>query len=288
MSQERKRAAVAAALADIEPSSSPIRQVPADPHSQAAFFDIDETLVRGASFYQVVRELYRHGFFGISDMFFAARKAAFYMVAGERPEHINQIVERALSRLEGHSLAEMLTIGRDVSNMLVDHRIFPGTKQILDRHLEYGHQVWLVSATPIQIAQVLAERLGATGAIATRVALVDGRFEPRLVGGIVHGQGKADAVRELAEREGIDLAESWAYSDSISDQPLLEMVGNPHVINPDVRLRLLSISKGWPVHDFRRLRRRSLRQNAHLSAEIAGYVWVVTRMLRYLRRRLWR
>jgi phosphoserine phosphatase len=118
-------------------------------------------------------------------------------------------------------------------------------------HESAGQRVWLVTATPVEVADVIAHRLGLTGALGTVAEHVDGIYTGRLVGAPMHGPEKAAAVAALAEREGLDLARCSAYSDSANDIPLLSLVGHPVAVNPDQRLRAHARANGWPVHDYR-------------------------------------
>ena len=111
-----------------------------------------------------------------------------------------------------------------------------------------------MTATPVELARVVAARLGLTGALGTRAEIRDGAYTGRLVDDILHGQAKADAVRALAEHEGLDLARCSAYSDSVNDLPLFELVGRPVAVNPDARLSAEADRRGWEVYDFRRHR----------------------------------
>ncbi|MFI5426785.1 HAD-IB family hydrolase [Aeromicrobium sp. UC242_57] len=107
------------------------------------------------------------------------------------------------------------------------HKIWPGTRAIAQWHLDRGQQVWLVTAAPIEIASVIARRLGLTGALGTVAEHVDGVYTGELVGEMLHGEGKAVAIREIADREGLDLDACYAYSDSSNDLPMLSLVGHP-------------------------------------------------------------
>jgi phosphoserine phosphatase len=122
-------------------------------------------------------------------------------------------------------------------------------------HLDAGQQVWLVTATPYELAEIIAKRLGLTGALGTVAESVDGVFTGRLVGDILHGLGKAHAVRALAAREGLNLKRCTAYSDSFNDVPMLSLVGTAVAINPDGDLRELAREKGWEIKDFRTARK---------------------------------
>src|SRR5262249_60433290 len=118
--------------------------------------------------------------------------------------------------------------------------------------------VWWVTATPVELASIIARRLGFTGALGTVAESVHGEYTGRLVGGLLHGPAKAAAIRALAVREGLDLSRCSAYSDSSNDMPMLELVGHPAAVNPDSRLRAQARAHGWPVHDFRSGRKATL------------------------------
>ena len=137
-------------------------------------------------------------------------------------------------------------------------RIWEGARELTRQHLQAGQRVWLVTATPVELANILARRLGLTGALGTVAETSDGVYTGRLVGGLLHGQAKAAAIRALAEREGLDLARSSAYSDSSNDLPMLELVGHPSVVNPDGDLLREARSRDWPVHEFRSARRATM------------------------------
>ena len=117
------------------------------------------------------------------------------------------------------------------------HRIWPGTRALAQLHLDQGQRVWLVTAAPIEIAAIIARRLGLTGALGTVAEHVDGVYTGELVGDMLHGPAKAEAIKALAEREGLDLSRCSAYSDSYNDLPMLSLVGDPCAINPDAKLR---------------------------------------------------
>ena len=131
--------------------------------------------------------------------------------------------------------------------------------------------MWLVTATPVEIGSLIARRLGVTGSLGTIAEHEDGFYTGRLVGDMLHGQAKADAVRAIAEREGIDLSTSYAYGDSTNDVAILSEVGFPCAINPDRRLRRYAATVGWPVREFRN-RRRNARRGTTV-ASLAGLAW---------------
>ncbi len=129
--------------------------------------------------------------------------------------------------------------------------MWPGTRALAQIHLDAGQRVWLVTATPVEVANIIAKRLGLTGALGTVAQSVDGVYTGKLVGEILHGQAKAEAVKALAEMEALDLSRCAAYSDSSNDIPLLSLVGHPCAVNPDARLRRHARAQGWRIRDYR-------------------------------------
>jgi phosphoserine phosphatase len=132
--------------------------------------------------------------------------------------------------------------------------MWPGTLGLAQAHLERGQQVWLVTAAPVELAQIMAQRLGLTGALGTVSEIRDGRYTGKLVGAPLHGPAKAEAVKALAARRGLDLGRCAAYSDSYNDLPMLTVVGHPNAVNPDHALRVHAREMGWNIYDYRRRR----------------------------------
>jgi HAD superfamily hydrolase (TIGR01490 family) len=153
----------------------------------------------------------------------------------------------------------------EIFDEVIADRIWPGTKALAQLHLDAGERVWLVTAAPVEVARLLARRLGLTGALGTVAEQVDGVYTGGLVGDILHGPAKAEAVRTLAAHEGLDLARCAAYSDSVNDLPMLELVGRPCAINPDRKLRRHAAVAGWRVYDY-----RTGRKAARLGLVTAG------------------
>src|SRR5690625_1658717 len=252
------------------------------PQQAAAFFDVYNTIIRGASAFWLAQTMYARGFFTISDIIRFGWHQVAYMVFGENKRRIAAVRRRALAIVAGRSVAELTALGEEVYDEVLAHRIFPGTKALLDAHLAAGHQVWLITATPSEVGEFIARRLGATGALATVAETKFGFYTGHLKGEMMHGGVKAQSVEALAQRENLDLSQSYAYGDSINDLDLLETVGHPSAINPDPRLRLQAMNLGWPVRDFRKRRpaaRRSLQ-----AAYGAGALWAAVVAQRAVRR----
>ena len=237
----------AAAAAEVETALD----TPADP-TAAAFFDVDNTVMQGASIFHLARGLHRRKFFTTRDILGAVWMQAYFRVVGvEDPAHIAETRNSALSFIAGHTVTELQELGEEIFDEAMAHRIWPGTRALAQMHLDQGQRVWLVTAAPIEIAQIIARRLGLTGAMGTVSEHIDGVYTGKLVGDMLHGPAKAEAVKALAAREGLDLSACSAYSDSANDLPMLMLVGDPCAINPDARLRAHARAEGWRIRDYR-------------------------------------
>ncbi|MBB4938947.1 HAD superfamily hydrolase (TIGR01490 family) [Streptosporangium album] len=243
---------VAAAAAVAMPMADP------DP-AAAAFFDVDNTMMRGASIYHFARGLASRGLFTTKDLVrFALGQAVFRVRGDENPEHIAQARETALAFVAGSRVEDIVRLGEEIFDEAMADRIWPGTRALAQSHLDAGQRVWLVTATPVELARVIAQRLGLTGALGTVSETVDGVYTGRLVGDLLHGPAKAEAVRALARREGLDLSRCAAYSDSANDLPLLSLVGHAVAINPDAELRDHARESKWDIKDFRTGRKATM------------------------------
>jgi HAD superfamily hydrolase (TIGR01490 family) len=257
----------AAAVREVESSL----ETPPDP-AAAAFFDVDNTIIQGASIFHLARGLHRREFFTTREILGAAWKQAYFRVIGiEDPEHVAEARSSALAFIEGHTVEELEAIGEEIFDETMAERIWPGTRALAQMHLDQGQRVWLVTAAPVEIARTIARRLGLTGALGTVAEHVDGVYTGRLVGEMLHGPAKAVAVRELAVLEGLDLSRCSAYSDSHNDLPMLSLVGDPCVINPDSRLREHAREQGWRIRDY-----RTGRKAAKIGLFTAGVAGAVT------------
>jgi HAD superfamily hydrolase (TIGR01490 family) len=227
--------------------------------SAGAFFDVDNTLMRGASIYYFARGLAARKMFGPTDLARMAWGQACYRMRGaENADHIDAARQAALAFVAGHRVSDIVSLCEEIYDDTMADRIWEGTRELAQRHLEAGQRVWLVTASPVELAAIIARRLGFTGALGTVAESVDGLYTGRLVGGLLHGEAKAEAVRALAAREGLDLARCSAYSDSANDLPMLRLVGHPAAVNPDAELRAEARASHWPVHDFRSGRKATM------------------------------
>lgn len=224
--------------------------------SAAAFFDVDNTMMRGASIYWFARGLAARNYFTTTDLArFAWQQLRFRLLATEHAGDMSQAKEAALAFVEGWRVDDVERLAEEIFDELMAPRIWAGTRQLAQRHLDDGERVWLVSAAPVEIGRVIAARLGLTGAVGTVAEIVDGAYTGRLVGDLMHGPAKAEAVSQLAAVEGLDLGRCTAYSDSCNDLPMLSMVGRGVAVNPDAALFREARQRGWDVRDFRTGRR---------------------------------
>ena len=240
--------AASAAAADVAPPPA----VPPDP-TAAAFFDVDNTMMMGASLFWFARGLASRKYFTTRDMAGFVWQQAKFRIAGNEgsADDVHAIRENALAFVAGRSVDEIVQASEEIYDELMADRIWSGTRALAQQHLDAGQRVWLVTATPIELASIIAHRLGLTGALGTVSEIVDGKYTGRLVGEMMHGEAKAEAVLALAEREGLDLARCAAYSDSSNDLPMLTLTGTAVAVNPDTELRAVARARGWQIRDFR-------------------------------------
>jgi len=226
-------------------------------HVAAAFFDVDNTMMRGASAFYFAQGLAARKFFPAGAFATYAWQQLKFRVVGKELslEEIRTNREQALSFVAGRSTAQFVELGEDIYDELMAHRIWSGTLALAQMHLAAGQRVWLVTATPVELATIIARRLGLTGALGTVAEVVEGVYTGRLIGEICHGAAKAQAVRTLAVKEGLDLQRCTAYSDSANDIPMLSLVGTAVAVNPDPDLRETARARGWEIREFRAGRR---------------------------------
>ena len=258
--------AAAAAAAEVEASLS----VPTDP-TGAAFFDVDNTMIRGASIYFFGKGMAGRGLVTTGDLLrFGWQQLRFRIRGKEDLAAVAEAREKALSLVAGKSVADIVAYGEEIYDELMAERIWSGTRALAQAHLDAGQRVWLVTATPVELARIIAHRLGLTGALGTVAEVEAGRYTGRLVGEPLHGPSKAEAVKALAEREGLDLDRCTAYSDSANDIPMLSTVGTAVAINPDTALRATAKERGWEIRDF-----RTGRKAAKVGVPAAGATGLV-------------
>ena len=215
----------------------------------AAFFDLDRTLIRRSSALALAGPFQERGLIGRKQLAKAAAWQVLFAARGAGAETVRKAAEDGLMVLKGLEVEEMRALVGDAMETALKPLVYREPLDLVERHRERGEPVYVVSATLQEIIEPLAEELGFDGALGSLCETVDGRFTGRSLRAC-HGQGKADAVRELAAAADIDLTRSTAYSDSHTDLPFLEAVGRPVAVNPDRELRRIARERGWPILTF--------------------------------------
>lgn len=222
---------------------------------RAAFFDVDNTLIRGSTLYFLGRGMYQRGFFNKADISrFVVANLRFRLKGEENPEEVKRMQLAAVDFIGGHKASDFSLMAQEVYDQYVSPALWQGTIDIAQTHLSNDEEVWLVTAAPEDMANVISQKLGFSGALGSRAEVKDGVYTGRMEGNFLHGKEKAVAIKELALQRGFDLSDCYAYSDSHNDLPLLLAVGHPSAINPDAILRIRALRESWPIHDFRRAR----------------------------------
>lgn len=222
-----------------------------DPAREAAFFDLDNTLLRGSSMYYLARGLITKRILTprqVAEMI--VRQARFIVTGAEGSTDLSMIVNTTNAVIGGRQVAEVVEYGQQVFDQEILTRLWPEALELVDEHLRAGREVWLVTSSGQEVADRMAEHLGMTGAIGTRAEIEDGRYTGRMAGPVMHGKAKAVAITALAAERRLDLDASYAYSDSANDIPMLSLVGHPVAVNPDRTLREWAGARGAGILDF--------------------------------------
>ena len=215
----------------------------------AAFFDLDRTLLRRSSALALAGSFRERGLISRRQLAKAAVWQLLFVARGASHEAVRRVAEDGLLVLRGSTPDELRELVATALEPVLRPLVYQEPLELVEHHRAIGEPVYIVSATLQEIVQHIADDLRFDGAIGSTCEIVDGVYTGRTLRA-AHGAGKADALRALAAAEGLDLAESTAYSDSYSDVPFLEAVGHPIAANPDRKLRRIAAERGWPVVEF--------------------------------------
>jgi HAD superfamily hydrolase (TIGR01490 family) len=218
----------------------------------AAFFDLDKTVIAKSSTLAFTGKLHKAGMLGRRALLRAAIGQAVYVLFGADEDQLQKARDALLTLTKGWGQDEVEQIVTETLDEVVAPLVYAEALFLIDEHLRDGRRVYIVSASPEEVVRPLAHYIGVEDVIATRPKVDEQGHYTGEVDFYAFGPAKADEVRRIAEAEGIDLAASFAYSDSVTDVPLLEAVGQPHAVNPDRELRDIAKERGWPILDFRR------------------------------------
>ena len=215
----------------------------------AAFFDLDRTLIRRSSVLALAGSFRQRGLISRLDLAKSAFWQVLFVLRGASAERVRRASEEGMKILSGFTVEDMQALVGDAMEPVLRPLVYDEPLHLVRRHRAQGERVYIVSATLQEIVQHIADDLGFDGAIGSTCEIADGVYTGRSLRA-AHGEGKAEAIRELAALEGFDLAACTAYSDSHTDVPFLEAVGHPVAANPDRKLRRIARRRGWPVVRF--------------------------------------
>jgi HAD superfamily hydrolase (TIGR01490 family) len=216
----------------------------------AAFFDLDKTVIAKSSALAFGRPFYRDGLITRRDVVKAAYAQLMFRLGGADEQQMARIRDHLAQLCRGWRVEQVSQIVRETLNELINPYVYAEAAALIEEHRSAGRDVVVVSTSGEEMVRPIAEQLGITDIIATRMVVLDGRYTGE-VAYYAAGPTKAEAARDLAKERDYDLASSYAYSDSISDVPLLEAVGRPTAVNPDRGLRRIALERGWQVLEFR-------------------------------------
>jgi HAD superfamily hydrolase (TIGR01490 family) len=250
----------------------------------AAFFDLDRTLMAGSSAFQFGRAAYRSGLISRQRLAADALENLRFRLRGSTDEWADAMRVRIAALLEGVRVRDLQRLAPAVLAGVLP-RLYPRMLEIAYEHQDAGRPIFICTAASQEMAELMAVVLTFDGAIGTASEIRDGHYTGREAGPFTYREGKAQAMRELAAREGIDLSASWAYTDSESDLPMLRLVGHPVAVNPDAELARIAAEQEWEILRFDRLRRRLKLAGGAVAATTAALGGAATwRLARPVRR----
>jgi HAD superfamily hydrolase (TIGR01490 family) len=254
---------------------------------EAAFFDLDKTVISKSSSLALSRPFYRAGLVTRSQLLRGIYAQIVYLMLGADEKRMDRAKDGLLALTRGWDREAVEEVVREALDEVVDPYIYQEALDLIALHQAQSRRTFIVSSSPAEVVKPLARRLGVDDVVATRAEIVDGKYTGNLEF-YCYGEAKAEEIRRIAEEQGIDLSLSIAYSDSITDSPMLEAVGNPVAVNPDRELRRLAQQRGWKVRDFRRpvrLRHRlaEVRRPSPVAVAVAAAMaaavlaWIILR-----------
>jgi HAD superfamily hydrolase (TIGR01490 family) len=227
----------------------------------AAFFDLDRTLISGSSTFVLAIAAWRNGLIDRGQFSRDAVEALKFRLTGASDETSHGVRDRILAAVKGVRRDDLVGLNADTVPTLLE-KVRPEALALVERHRQAGRATYIVSAAPVELVDPLARAMGMTAGIGTVSEIVDGAYTGRLVGSFCYGEGKVEAITELARWEGLALDQCYAYSDSASDLPMLEAVGHPVAVNPDAKLERHAHRHAWPIVIFSRRTKAVVRRTS--------------------------
>jgi HAD superfamily hydrolase (TIGR01490 family) len=217
----------------------------------AAFFDLDKTVIAKSSTLAFSRPFFDSGLINRRGVLKSAYAQFVFAFAGADADQVERMRAHLTSLCAGWDVAQVRSIVEETLHDIVDPLVYAEATQLIADHRAAGHDVVVISASGEEIVTPIAQMIGATYSVGTRMVAVDGRYTGE-IDFYCYGENKATAIKQLAAERGYELDASHAYSDSSTDLPMLEAVGHPTAVNPDRALRAIAAERGWPVHTFSR------------------------------------
>lgn len=255
----------------------------------AAFFDLDKTVIAKSSTLTFSKSFYQGGLINRRAALRTAYTQFVFLVGGADHDQMERMREYLSALCRGWNVQQVKEIVAETLHDLIDPIIYEEAASLIEEHHTAGRDVVIVSTSGAEVVEPIGELLGADRVVATRMVVGEDGCYTGEIAYYAYGPTKAEAIRELADSEGYDLARSYAYSDSATDLPLLESVGRPHAVNPDKALRREAAAREWPVLDFHRPVRLKQRipvpprpallaaAAVGAAAATAGIVWYASR-----------
>lgn len=231
--------------------SRPLSPEELPPRRAAAFFDLDKTIIAKSSTLAFSRPFQAGGLINRRAVLRSAYAQFVFALQGADHDQMEKMRAYLSAMCAGWPVQTVRDIVAETLQAIVVPLVYDEAVRLIERHQAAGRDVIIVSSSGVEVVEPIGELLGADRVIATEMVVVNGRYTGE-IGFYAYAEGKADAIRALAESEGYDLAGSYAYSDSDTDRPMLEAVGHPYAVNPDRALRRIAEERGWPVLKFSR------------------------------------
>ena len=251
----------------------------------AAFFDLDKTVIAKSSTLAFGRPFFQGGLINRRAVLKGAYAQFVFSLAGADADQMERMRRQITAMTTGWDVATVHEIVRETLHGIVDPLVYAEAADLIEEHRAAGREIVIVSSSGAEVVEPIGEMLGVDRVVATRMVVREGRYTGEM-DYYAYGANKAAAMRELAAEHGWDLADCWAYSDSVTDLPMLEQVGHPTAVNPDRGLRRAAAERGWPVREFTRpvsLRSRfsgartPVVTGAAVGAAVAGLAWYARR-----------
>jgi HAD superfamily hydrolase (TIGR01490 family) len=244
----------------------------------AAFFDLDKTVIAKSSTLAFSRPFFRNGLINRRAVLKGAYAQFVFAVSGADADQVERIRAHLTALCSGWDVQQVRAIVEETLHDIVDPLVYAEATELVTEHQQEGRDIVVVSASGAELVTPISEMIGATHSIGTRMVEAGGKYTGE-IGFYCYGDNKATAMKELAAEHGYDLAASHAYSDSITDLPMLEAVGHPTAVNPDRGLRALALERGWPILEFTRpvsLRSRFQPSGATVAVTAIGIGAIAT------------